>query len=111
MKRIIEGLGIATMIMGLGIGGSVAADVQAAKKHLEEALAGAEIIAHPANLILPYCPDAMVTRCQALHQARRKSYERILATERSVATIIPLPSFMHSMSCFFLPWIKRPPKK
>ncbi len=27
------------------------------------ALAGAEIIAHPANLILPYCPDAMVTRC------------------------------------------------
>lgn len=27
------------------------------------ALAGADIIAHPANLILPYCPDAMVTRC------------------------------------------------
>jgi 5-aminopentanamidase len=27
------------------------------------ALAGADIIAHPANLILPYCPDAMITRC------------------------------------------------
>ena len=27
------------------------------------ALAGAEIICHPANLVLPYCPEAMVTRC------------------------------------------------
>jgi len=27
------------------------------------ALKGAELIAHPANLVLPYCPDAMVTRC------------------------------------------------
>jgi predicted amidohydrolase len=27
------------------------------------ALAGAELICHPANLVLPYCPDAMVTRC------------------------------------------------
>jgi predicted amidohydrolase len=27
------------------------------------ALQGAQIIAHPANLILPYCPDAMITRC------------------------------------------------
>lgn len=27
------------------------------------ALKGADIIAHPSNLILPYCPDAMVTRC------------------------------------------------
>jgi predicted amidohydrolase len=27
------------------------------------ALGGAEVIAHPANLVLPYCPDAMVTRC------------------------------------------------
>ena len=27
------------------------------------ALQGAEIIAHPSNLVLPYCPDAMVTRC------------------------------------------------
>ena len=27
------------------------------------ALAGAELIAHPANLVMPYCPDAMVTRC------------------------------------------------
>lgn len=26
------------------------------------ALKGARIIAHPANLVLPYCPDAMVTR-------------------------------------------------
>lgn len=24
---------------------------------------GAEIIAHPSNLVLPYCPDAMPTRC------------------------------------------------
>ena len=27
------------------------------------ALKGAEIIAHPSNLVLPYCQDAMVTRC------------------------------------------------
>ncbi len=27
------------------------------------ALKGAQIIAHPSNLVLPYCPDAMVTRC------------------------------------------------
>ncbi|MFH1834978.1 MAG: nitrilase-related carbon-nitrogen hydrolase [Methanobacteriota archaeon] len=27
------------------------------------ALLGADLIAHPANLIMPYCPDAMVTRC------------------------------------------------
>lgn len=27
------------------------------------ALKGAQIIAHPANLVLPYCPDGMVTRC------------------------------------------------
>jgi predicted amidohydrolase len=24
---------------------------------------GAELIAHPSNLVLPHCPDAMVTRC------------------------------------------------
>ena len=27
------------------------------------ALAGADIICHPSNLVLPHCPDAMVTRC------------------------------------------------
>ncbi|MBI3193978.1 MAG: acyltransferase [Ignavibacteriae bacterium] len=27
------------------------------------ALHGAHLIAHPANLVLPYCPDAMITRC------------------------------------------------
>ncbi len=27
------------------------------------ALKGADIILHPSNLVLPYCPDAMVTRC------------------------------------------------
>lgn len=27
------------------------------------ALNGAEILCHPSNLVLPYCPDAMVTRC------------------------------------------------
>ncbi len=26
-------------------------------------LLGAEIVAHPANLVLPYCPDAMPVRC------------------------------------------------
>jgi predicted amidohydrolase len=26
------------------------------------ALNGAQLIAHPANLVLPYCPDAMITR-------------------------------------------------
>ena len=27
------------------------------------ALAGADVIAHPANLVLPHCPSAMITRC------------------------------------------------
>lgn len=27
------------------------------------ALGGAQIICHPSNLVLPYCPDAMITRC------------------------------------------------
>lgn len=27
------------------------------------ALMGADIIAHPSNLVLPFCPDAMITRC------------------------------------------------
>jgi len=27
------------------------------------ALKGAQLIAHPSNLVLPFCPDAMVTRC------------------------------------------------
>ena len=27
------------------------------------ALAGADIICHPANLVLPHCPQAMITRC------------------------------------------------
>jgi predicted amidohydrolase len=27
------------------------------------ALKGAQVIAHPSNLVTPYCPDAMVTRC------------------------------------------------
>ena len=27
------------------------------------ALQGADIIAHPSNLVLPHCPDSMVTRC------------------------------------------------
>ncbi len=27
------------------------------------ALMGADIIAHPSNLVLPHCPDSMVTRC------------------------------------------------
>jgi predicted amidohydrolase len=31
------------------------------------ALKGADILCHPANLVLPYCPDAMVTRCLENH--------------------------------------------
>jgi predicted amidohydrolase len=27
------------------------------------ALRGAQIILHPANLVLPFCQDAMITRC------------------------------------------------
>jgi predicted amidohydrolase len=27
------------------------------------ALKGADIICHPSNLVLPHCPDSMVTRC------------------------------------------------
>jgi predicted amidohydrolase len=27
------------------------------------AIAGADLIAHPSNLVLPYCQNAMVTRC------------------------------------------------
>ena len=28
------------------------------------ALAGAEVLVHPSNLLLPWCPAAMITRCQ-----------------------------------------------
>ena len=28
------------------------------------ALAGAKILCHPSNLLLPWCPEAMITRCQ-----------------------------------------------
>ncbi len=31
------------------------------------ALKGADLIAHPSNLVLPHCPDAMVTRCLENH--------------------------------------------
>jgi predicted amidohydrolase len=31
------------------------------------ALKGAQLIAHPSNLVLPHCPDAMVTRCLENH--------------------------------------------
>ncbi len=31
------------------------------------ALKGADIIAHPSNLVLPHCPDSMVTRCLENH--------------------------------------------
>ncbi len=27
------------------------------------ALGGAQVICHPSNLVLPFCPDAMITRC------------------------------------------------
>lgn len=30
-------------------------------------LKGADLIAHPSNLVLPHCPDAMVTRCLENH--------------------------------------------
>ncbi len=31
------------------------------------ALKGADVLCHPSNLVLPYCPDAMVTRCLENH--------------------------------------------
>jgi predicted amidohydrolase len=31
------------------------------------ALKGADLLAHPSNLVLPHCPDAMVTRCLENH--------------------------------------------
>jgi predicted amidohydrolase len=31
------------------------------------ALKGADILCHPSNLVLPHCPDAMVTRCLENH--------------------------------------------
>lgn len=31
------------------------------------ALKGVDILCHPSNLVLPYCPDAMVTRCLENH--------------------------------------------
>ena len=31
------------------------------------ALKGAQLIAHPSNLVMPHCPDAMVTRCLENH--------------------------------------------
>lgn len=43
------------------------------------ALKGADILCHPANLVLPHCPDAMVTRCLENHvfsvTANRIGYE------------------------------------
>lgn len=43
------------------------------------ALRGADIICHPSNLVLPHCPDAMVTRCLENHifsiTANRIGYE------------------------------------
>lgn len=46
------------------------------------ALAGADIIAHPSNLVLPHCPQAMITRClenrvYAVTTDRSGSEERI----------------------------------
>jgi predicted amidohydrolase len=42
-------------------------------------LNGADIVCHCANLVLPYCPDAMVTRCLENHvfaiTANRIGYE------------------------------------
>ena len=31
------------------------------------AVRGAQLIIHPSNLVLPYCPDAMITRCLENH--------------------------------------------
>lgn len=44
------------------------------------ALKGADILCHPSNLVLPHCPDAMVTRCLENHvfgvTANRIGYEQ-----------------------------------
>jgi predicted amidohydrolase len=50
------------------------------------ALKGARLIAHPANLVLPYCPDAMVTRCLENHVFAATA-DRVGREERGGASI------------------------
>jgi len=50
-------------IGGVGIGMMVCFDWFFPESVRSLALAGADIICHPSNLVLPYCPDAMVIRC------------------------------------------------
>jgi predicted amidohydrolase len=50
-------------VNGVGIGMMVCFDWFFPESVRSLALAGAEIVCHPSNLVLPYCPDAMVIRC------------------------------------------------
>ena len=47
---------------GVRIGMMICFDWRFPESARKLALAGAQIICHPANLVLPHCPDAMITR-------------------------------------------------
>ena len=49
--------------LGLKIGIMICFDWIFPESARSLALLGADLIAHPSNLVLPYCPSAMVTRC------------------------------------------------
>jgi len=49
-------------------------------------LKGAQLIAHPSNLVLPYCPDAMVTRCLE-NRVFAATADRVGAEDRAGASL------------------------
>ncbi len=53
----------ATAAAGVAVGLMVCYDWIFPESARTLALAGARLICHPSNLVLPWCPDAMVTRC------------------------------------------------
>lgn len=50
-------------VRGINLGVMICYDWYYPESMRTLALAGADLIAHPANLVMPYCPDGMVTRC------------------------------------------------
>ncbi len=50
-------------VNGMNVGMMICFDWMFPESARSLALLGADIIAHPANLVLPYCQDAMITRC------------------------------------------------
>ena len=50
-------------LKGIKVGVMICFDWRFPEMARSLALKGAEIIAHPSNLVLPHCPQAMITRC------------------------------------------------